>query len=119
MTMWNRRQRDHAPFPATERRAIPTEEALEERLRNLEWPKPPPGVKERVLANVLARLDEMQREDEAKKRAQNGGDPQRDESGDDDSDDDLPSFRVDRLQSMRIERGRARQHEQPASRTGR
>lgn len=31
--------------------------ALEDRLRSLEWPKPPPGTKERLLGELMERLE--------------------------------------------------------------
>lgn len=33
------------------------QEPLEERLRHLDWPKPPPGVRERILEEIMRRPD--------------------------------------------------------------
>lgn len=35
---------------------------IEDRLRRMEWPKPPPGMKERCLEDFMKRVEEMETE---------------------------------------------------------
>lgn len=37
---------------------------IEDRLRRMEWPKPPPGMKERCLEDFMKRVEEMETERE-------------------------------------------------------
>lgn len=80
---WPRRRRGHSEEPETHDAPRSSQQTLEERLRNLDWPKPPEGVKERLLEDLMRRLEESKRGDSggrAKGPDSGGRDPSKEPS---------------------------------------